>query len=42
MNDFNSYGKPINFIPDEIKSGDLVLLVAFGAGITWGACLIRW
>jgi len=24
MNDFNSYGKPIDFIPDEIKSGDLV------------------
>ncbi len=26
----------------RIKSGDLVLLVAFGAGLTWGAMLIRW
>lgn len=25
----------------RIKSGDLILLVAFGAGLTWGATLIR-
>ena len=26
----------------RIKSSDLVLLVAFGAGLTWGATLIKW
>ncbi len=26
----------------RIKKGDLVMLVAFGAGFTWGAVLIRW
>jgi len=26
----------------RIKSGDLVLLVAFGAGLTWAATLIKW
>lgn len=26
----------------RIKSGDLVLLVAFGAGLTWGASLLKW
>ena len=26
----------------KIKLGDLVLLVAFGGGMTWGASLIRW
>jgi len=26
----------------RIKSGDLVLLVSFGAGLTWGATLIQW
>jgi 3-oxoacyl-[acyl-carrier-protein] synthase-3 len=26
----------------RIESGKLVLLVAFGAGLTWGATLIRW
>ncbi len=26
----------------RIKDGDLVLLVAFGGGFTWGATLIRW
>lgn len=26
----------------KIQSGDLVLLVAFGAGMTWGSALIRW
>ena len=27
---------------DKVKSGDLVVLTAFGAGLTWGANLIRW
>jgi len=26
----------------RIRPGDLVLLVAFGAGLTWGATLIKW
>ena len=26
----------------RIRHGDLVLLVAFGAGLTWGALLLRW
>jgi len=26
----------------RVKPGDLVLLVGFGAGLTWGASLIRW
>ncbi len=26
----------------RIKKGDIVLLVAFGAGFTWGAVLLRW
>jgi len=26
----------------RIKSGDYVLMVAFGAGLTWGSTLIRW
>ncbi|MBE6413887.1 MAG: ketoacyl-ACP synthase III [Verrucomicrobiaceae bacterium] len=26
----------------RIKSGDYILLVAFGAGLTWGATLIKW
>ncbi len=26
----------------KIKQGDYALLVAFGAGLTWGACVIRW
>ncbi|MGL1930187.1 MAG: ketoacyl-ACP synthase III [Desulfotalea sp.] len=25
-----------------IKDGDLVALCAFGGGLTWGACLVRW
>ncbi len=27
---------------DRVKAGDLVVLAAFGAGLTWGANLIRW
>ncbi len=26
----------------RIKTGDLILLLAFGSGLTWGATLIRW
>jgi 3-oxoacyl-[acyl-carrier-protein] synthase-3 len=26
----------------KIKSGDYVVLVAFGGGLTWGAALLRW
>ena len=26
----------------RIKKNDIVLLVAFGAGLTWGACLLKW
>jgi 3-oxoacyl-[acyl-carrier-protein] synthase-3 len=26
----------------RLKDGDLVLLMGFGAGLSWGACLIRW
>jgi 3-oxoacyl-[acyl-carrier-protein] synthase-3 len=26
----------------EIKTGDNVILVGFGAGLTWGSCLVRW
>ena len=27
---------------DRLEPGDLVLLVAFGGGLTWGATLLRW
>jgi 3-oxoacyl-[acyl-carrier-protein] synthase-3 len=26
----------------KIKTGDNVVLVGFGAGLTWGACVIKW
>ncbi|MEK6545402.1 MAG: 3-oxoacyl-[acyl-carrier-protein] synthase III C-terminal domain-containing protein, partial [Nitrospinota bacterium] len=26
----------------RIKKGDLILMVAFGGGLTWGSALIRW
>jgi 3-oxoacyl-[acyl-carrier-protein] synthase-3 len=26
----------------RLQSGDLLILVAFGSGFTWGANLIRW
>ncbi|MCK4325311.1 3-oxoacyl-ACP synthase, partial [bacterium] len=26
----------------KIKEDDIILLDAFGGGLTWGACVIRW
>ncbi|MGH9326683.1 MAG: 3-oxoacyl-[acyl-carrier-protein] synthase III C-terminal domain-containing protein, partial [Terriglobia bacterium] len=26
----------------RLKKGDLVLMSAFGAGVTWGSALVRW
>jgi 3-oxoacyl-[acyl-carrier-protein] synthase-3 len=26
----------------KIQRGDLILIVAFGAGLTWGAGIIEW
>ncbi len=26
----------------RVKRGDLILFTAFGAGLTWGAALVRW
>jgi 3-oxoacyl-[acyl-carrier-protein] synthase-3 len=26
----------------RVKKGDIVVLVAFGAGLVWGSCVIRW
>ena len=26
----------------RVKKGDYALLVAFGAGLTWGSCVIQW
>ena len=26
----------------QVERGELILLTAFGAGLTWGACLLRW
>lgn len=26
----------------RIKKGDNIILVAFGAGLTWAACVIKW
>ncbi len=26
----------------RLKDGDLVLLMGFGAGLSWGSCLMRW
>ena len=27
---------------EKIKENDLVLMDAFGGGLTWGACVIKW
>ena len=29
-------------VVNGIKRGDLILLVVFGAGLTWGAAVIEW
>jgi len=26
----------------KVQRGDLILIVAFGAGLTWGAAIIEW
>jgi len=26
----------------RIKEGDIIVLDAFGGGLTWGACVIKW
>jgi len=26
----------------RVKKGNLILMVAFGGGLTWGASLMRW
>jgi 3-oxoacyl-[acyl-carrier-protein] synthase-3 len=26
----------------RLKSGDMVLMIGFGAGLSWGSCLVRW
>jgi len=26
----------------KIKNGDIILMVAFGAGLTWGSTVIKW
>jgi len=26
----------------RVKSGDMVLMTAFGAGLVWGSVLVRW
>ena len=44
----NTSGASVGLALDEafragrIRTGDLVLLVAFGAGLTWGSTLIKW
>ncbi len=27
---------------EKLKRGNLILFVTFGAGLTWGAALVRW
>jgi 3-oxoacyl-[acyl-carrier-protein] synthase-3 len=27
---------------ERVREGDVGVMVAFGAGYTWGACAIRW
>ncbi len=29
-------------IEKQINKGDLILLIGFGAGLTWGASLMKW
>ncbi|MDS1028895.1 3-oxoacyl-[acyl-carrier-protein] synthase III C-terminal domain-containing protein [Bacillota bacterium LX-D] len=30
------------FIKKQIKTGDIILLIGFGAGLTWGASIMKW
>ena len=30
------------FRDGRLKRGDLILITAFGGGLTWGAALVRW
>jgi 3-oxoacyl-[acyl-carrier-protein] synthase-3 len=44
----NTSGASIGIALDEavragrINRGDIIILVAFGSGLTWGSCVIRW
>ena len=33
---------PIALSEMDLKKGDKIILVSFGTGFTWGACLIEW
>jgi 3-oxoacyl-[acyl-carrier-protein] synthase-3 len=33
---------PIALSEIDLKKGDKIILVSFGTGFTWGACLIEW
>ena len=35
-------GLEADALKGKIKSGDLVVLAAFGSGFTWGSAIIRW
>ena len=30
------------FLMGRIREGDLVVVVGFGAGLTWASCVLRW
>jgi 3-oxoacyl-[acyl-carrier-protein] synthase-3 len=44
----NTSGASVPLLLDELnraeklKKGDLLVLAGFGAGLTWGATLVRW
>ena len=29
-------------VAGQVKKGDIVLMVGFGAGLTWGSCILKW
>jgi 3-oxoacyl-[acyl-carrier-protein] synthase-3 len=31
-----------SFKEGRISEGDIIVMVGFGAGLTWGACVLRW